>query len=74
VLAFPNGTWRGLVARVAPRGEGKDLFRVTVKIENPDGELRPGMTGRAHINAPARPALQSLLGPAVRWLRLKFWV
>jgi RND family efflux transporter MFP subunit len=74
VHAFPNRTWKGSVARVAPRGEGKDLFRVTVKLENLDGELRPGMTGRAHINAPARPLLVSLLGPAVRWVRLKLWV
>jgi len=74
VHAYPGRTFRGEVVRVAPEaGPGGD-FRVTVRLPNPDGALRPGMTGRAHLVAPAEPVLRKWLRPLARRLRLRFWM
>jgi GAF domain-containing protein len=74
VHAFPGRTFRGEVVLVAPEAGPNGNFRVTVRLPNPDGALRPGMTGRAHLVAPAEPVLRKWLRPLARRLRLKFWV
>ena len=74
VHAFPGRTFRGTVVRIAPKAGPGGEFRVTVRVPNPEGALRPGMTGRAHLAAPAEPVLRKWLRPLARRLRLKFWV
>ncbi len=72
--AFPGRTFRGEVDRIGTRAESGRTFRVTVRVPNEDGALRPGMTGRAHIPIGPRPLLWSALRPVWRSLRLKLWV
>jgi hypothetical protein len=50
--AFPGMTWKGKVARIAPRSErvqGENVFPVSFEIENRDGLLLPGMQGYASV-------------------------
>jgi multidrug efflux pump subunit AcrA (membrane-fusion protein)/GAF domain-containing protein len=74
VHAFPGRTFRGEVERIGARAESDRTFRVTVRVPNDDGALRPGMTGRAHVPIGPRPLLWSALRPMWRSLRLKLWV
>jgi RND family efflux transporter MFP subunit len=74
VHAYPDRTFRGEVARIAPAADARGRFRVVVRAENADAALRPGMTGRAHLETPNRPLLVSWLSPIGRSLRLKFWM
>ena len=74
VYSYPERTFRGQVIRVAPRASEQKTFTVTVRMPNPDRALRPGMSGRARLDVPARPFLWPVLAPIVRWLRLSLWV
>ena len=74
VHAYPGRTFRGEIVRVAPRASADGTFRVTVRLSNEDGALRPGMTGRAHLDTPNRPILRAVLDPVVHRLRIKFWM
>jgi GAF domain-containing protein len=74
VHAYPGRTFRGEIVKVAPRAGAAGAFRVTVRLSNEDGALRPGMTGRAHLDTPKRPVLRTVLDPIVHRLRLKFWM
>ena len=48
--ALPDERFLGAVHRVAPAAaEGRHLFEVEVRVENPQGRLRPGMSARARI-------------------------
>ena len=57
VQAFPDRVFVGEVVRIAPRADESGTFRVAVAVQNEEGALRPGMTGRAHIDVPWRPLL-----------------
>jgi putative peptide zinc metalloprotease protein len=78
--ALPGRVARGHVEKVAPAsddsraGEARRLYRVLVSLDNPDGLLRPGMTGRARFDAGATSALGHLVGSAARVLRIDFWI
>lgn len=74
VHAYPGRTFRGKITKVAPRAGPDGSFRVTVLLTNEDGALRPGMTGRAHLDAPSRPILRTALDPLLHRLRLKLWL
>jgi multidrug efflux pump subunit AcrA (membrane-fusion protein) len=74
VHAFPDRTFRGQVDRIAPAADERGRFRVVIRADNADLALRPGMTGRAHLEIPKRPLLVTWLGPLGRSLRLKFWM
>jgi GAF domain-containing protein/biotin carboxyl carrier protein len=74
VQAYPGRTFRGEVTRIAPRSDRDGTFRVTVRLPNADRALRPGMTGRAHLEIPPRPPLVSFFAPVVRRLRLGLWL
>jgi RND family efflux transporter MFP subunit len=74
VHAYPQRTFRGQVVRIAPAADRDGSFRVTVGLPNADGALRPGMTGRAHVEVPARPVLASFLAPVLRRARLALWI
>lgn len=73
VHAYPARTFRGEITGVAPRAGPDGTFRVTVLLSNEDAALRPGMTGRAHLDAPNRPILRTILEPVLQRLRIKFW-
>lgn len=73
VHAYPGRTFRGEIKMVAPRAGPRGTFRVTVSLSNEDGALRPGMTGRAHLDTPNRPVLKTVLGPVLHRVRLKLW-
>lgn len=73
VHSYPGRTFHGEVARIAPAADADGTFRVTVLVANEDEALRPGMTGRAHLNTPAQPILTTWLRGWGRALRLKFW-
>lgn len=74
VHAHPGRTFRGEVARIATRADSHGQFLVTVGIDNTDDALRPGMTGRAHIESPSRPLFARMFGPLIRGLRLRLWM
>ncbi len=74
VHAYPDRAFRGEIVRIAPKADGDGTFRIIVRFDNEDGALRPGMTGRAHLDAPNEPLFVRGLRPLLRWLRLKFWV
>jgi RND family efflux transporter MFP subunit len=55
--AFRGQTWRGVVARIHPRSEVREtenVFIAEVELDNGDATLRPGMSGRATIDADSR--------------------
>ncbi len=56
--AYPGRVWTAEVSRIHPRSEMRDqknVFVAEMDIENPDGQLRPGMAGRAKVTGPWMP-------------------
>ncbi len=56
--AFPFRTFSGAIAQIHPRGElieNEQVFVAELEIENPLGDLRPGMHGRARVIGPRYP-------------------
>ncbi|RMG45497.1 MAG: HlyD family efflux transporter periplasmic adaptor subunit [Acidobacteria bacterium] len=68
--AFPGRRFRGVVEEIAPVAErdalGRAAFRVRCRVEDPDGLLRPGMTGAAKIVAGRMPAARLLVRRLLR--------
>lgn len=61
---------------VHPERFGQDLtnyFVVVVELENPEGLLRPGMTGEGKIFAPARPLAWQFSRKVWRWAHSQIW-
>jgi putative peptide zinc metalloprotease protein len=50
-----------------------NLLRVIVEVENPDGRLRPGMTGRAQFLGRPRSLAANFVWRLSRWLGLLVW-
>ena len=46
---------------------------VYCRLENPGGELRPGMTGHARVYTGRRPIGDILTDRALRHVRTEFW-
>lgn len=74
VYSYPERNFRGTIVQVSPRADEGKRFRVSVRVDNADGRLRPGMTGRARLDIRPRPFLWPFLTPVARWLRFKFWI
>ncbi len=56
--AFPFQTFEGTLQRIHPRAESlesKSVFVGEIEIENTDGQLRPGLKGRARIRGNRYP-------------------
>jgi multidrug efflux pump subunit AcrA (membrane-fusion protein) len=77
--AFPETTFSGTVAAIAPVGikeeegwRGK-VFRVTTEIDNADLLLKPGMTGAAKVFCGSRPIFELLTRRLARYLRVEMW-
>ena len=50
--AYPSREWKGRLLQLHPRSEireSKSVFVAEVRLDNPEGLLRPGMKGRATI-------------------------
>jgi multidrug resistance efflux pump len=76
VGAFPDRMFDGKVEAVSPRagpGGGKGAYEVRVRIPNPSGELRPGITGYAKIYCGRRPLREVVFRRLHRYLRTEVW-
>ncbi|MGH7162810.1 MAG: PqqD family peptide modification chaperone [Planctomycetota bacterium] len=76
--AYPERTFSGTVAAVAPAAmdvgsRGGRIVRVSIRVENADGLLRPNLTGYARIHAGERKALSIMTSKIRRFVRLEFW-
>jgi multidrug resistance efflux pump len=78
--AYPGRTFEGRVTRIAPAvvqpgvgGRTERTVRVEVELPNPDGVLRPGMTGYARISSGERRAIEVLTRRFRRFVRVEFW-
>jgi putative peptide zinc metalloprotease protein len=74
--AYPTMTFPGEVASIAPIAIGKpeDRFiRVLTNIPNPDGLLKPDMTGYAKIESKTRPVGIVLTRIIVRFFLVQVW-
>ncbi len=75
--ADPGRILRGRVEGIAPEPSGgavRRLYKVTVEVENPDGRLRPGMTGTARFGAGKATPFRRLTGELTRLIRIQFWI
>src|SRR5262249_8713969 len=80
VAAFPTHLYRGRVSEIAPQAVpgGSTAFptnivEVRLRVENPAGELRPGMSGWAKIACGRRPLGAILFRRVARYLRTEVW-
>jgi multidrug efflux pump subunit AcrA (membrane-fusion protein) len=75
--AYPGENFPAVVERVPPRSEvraNRNVFVCETSLNNPEGRLRPGMKGRARIEAKAQPLVWPWLRPAINYLRLRLWL
>ncbi len=74
--SYPGVTFSGEVTKIAgqtDQGELEPIFVVTAEIPNPEGLIKPGMTGHAKIYCGKRPAYKIIFWRIVRWFRVEFW-
>jgi multidrug resistance efflux pump len=75
--AYPEKTFAGRVAAIAPTAQADPLqrkvVRVTVQMDQADGLLKPEMTGNAKILCGKRPIYQLLTRRLARYVRVEFW-
>ncbi|MFC3070456.1 efflux RND transporter periplasmic adaptor subunit [Phenylobacterium soli] len=58
LAAFPGQIFKGRVSAILPAAQAESrTLQVRIELPNPDGRLRPGMYGTAHLGGTARPAL-----------------
>ena len=75
--AAPGGLIRGEVERIAPLPSAarlRPLYRVIVRVENPDQRWRPGQTGIARFDAGRLSLFGQLLASLARIFRIEFWI
>jgi len=56
--AFPETTWDGAIEKINPKSkirENRNVFIAELEFENPDEKLRPGMQGKAKVDAGLKP-------------------
>ena len=64
LTAFPDATHRATISEIgAAAAEGSRLFRVVLKLPNPDGRLRPGMTASVRFDRTVPPAAGAVVVP-----------
>ena len=77
VMAFPDRVFRGRVIEVGWRGRpaaGRGArFEVRAAIPNPEGRLRPGMTGIGRATVGRRSLAGLALEPPLRAFQLGWW-
>lgn len=75
--SFPDTVWEMPLTRLFPSSvvrDGENVFLGEIKLDNPNGLLRPGMRGRANLNVGSKPLiwvwLHKPLAKINEWL---FW-
>ncbi len=56
--AYPEAAWVGSIQKINPKSvirENRNVFIAELEFDNPDGRLRPGMQGKAVIQAGSKP-------------------
>ncbi len=76
--SYPGREFQGKVTAIAPvasddNPQKRSVVRVRTEIPNPDGTLKPKMTGYAKITIEHRPVWDVLFRPFLRWLRIEVW-
>ncbi|PID75133.1 MAG: hypothetical protein CSB23_05340 [Deltaproteobacteria bacterium] len=62
--SYAERSWKGELLRIIPRSQlrgNRNVFIATVEFDNDKGELRPGMSGKAHVKVGYRPLIWQLL-------------
>jgi len=73
---FPAATFKGTVDVVSPKSEAAGDHRIyfaRVTVPNPEGDMRPGMQGRAKVNTGWRPLGYALLRRPAMWIWSLLW-
>ncbi len=73
---FPSKSFYGSVAAIGEKadpGESQNYVTVRSFIDNPDGILKPGMTGKAKIYCRRSSPLRIFIRRVVRTIRTEFW-
>jgi putative peptide zinc metalloprotease protein len=80
VAAYPDRIYRGRVSEIAPRAVPggsaafpTNIVEVRLRVENPTGELRPGMSGWAKIDCGPRSLGAILFRRLSRYVRNEVW-
>jgi hypothetical protein len=74
--SFPNKTYTGSVQQVGSEAEesrSQSLFKVAGVLENSDGRLKAGMSGKLKIQAGRKPLFKILGRSVVRFFKVEFW-
>jgi multidrug resistance efflux pump len=75
--AYPERSFTGRVAAIAPAAELdpvlRKIVRVTIEMNEPEGPLKPEMTGNAKIFCGKRSLFSLLTRRIARYLRVEFW-
>lgn len=74
--AYPGTTFRGMVTEVAPAAEKErygNVVRVYAEVEDPDGQMKSGMTGNAKVRGGWHLAVVVFTRAIVRFLFVEVW-
>lgn len=71
-------TWPGKVTLIAPDAQpnqpsGGNVVRVVAEVANPEGKLRPDMSGYAKVETVYFPLWYAYMRSIVRFLRIEIW-
>ena len=73
---FPSISFYGVVAAIGQKadpGDKQNYVIVRSYIDNPDGLLKPGMTGKAKIYCKSSSPLRIFFRRIIRSIRTEFW-
>src|SRR5205085_1463998 len=76
VRALPFQTFNASVDRIAPSavpGEVQSTIHVYLRLDNANGDLKPGMSGHARIHGGKRQLGSVLTEKVMRFLRTEVW-
>ncbi len=76
VGAFPDRIFEGRVTEISPRPVphlGKSAYEVRLRVKNPGGDLRPGITGYAKVISGDRPLREVIFRKMHRYFRTEVW-
>jgi hypothetical protein len=74
--SYPSMDFKGKIDWIGPVTqtiEGQQMVPMRVKLENPDGLLKPGMTGVSKIYCGQRLIIDLMTRRLHRWIKTDFW-
>jgi len=74
--SFPSRDFTGKIDRIAPAAKtvnGQQMIPMYVILDNPDGILKPGLTGVAKISCGKRMIIELMTRRVHRWIKTEFW-